>query len=304
MASVVSSKVEALGKRVVHFGDEMDFIPARIRQLLETDWVNADVRDCFLAKSEICRILRKNPADWEMLDIVYYGASPRDGVSLSRADHWLSGSLSGQALRDRLKVVSSWTARYITKALEVDGRLTVLDLGAGPAPYALEALKAIPDCSERLSWRCVDLDQLSLDEGEKRAREHGFERVLEFKNMDFLSSRNAPEADDPRADFGLLVGILCGMSPAEAVSCLQKIKMFFRPGAELIVPTLLNQAFEEDPQTFRVLCNVLGWQLKPKSLDEVREVFVTAGYIVNDIFSEREGGNGQYAIVHAAIPQP
>jgi hypothetical protein len=299
---MMSAKVEALGKKIIHFGEEMDFFPERIRQLLESDWTNPEVLEFLLAASEICRILVKSPADFEMLELVYFGCSPRGNVASNGVDKWLAASLSGQALRDRLRVVSAWTAEHVMAALKEGQHFTVLDLGAGPAPYAFETLQGIaPQALKDLKWKCVDIDAFALAEGAKRARQQGLDGVLEFKRMDFLSLRNAPDSDDTKADFGLLVGILCGMTPEEAVSCLIKIKPFFRSGAELIVPTLLNRAFEEDARVFRVLCNVLGWQLKPKSLDEVREVFVSADYHVNSIFSERADGNGQYAIVHATI---
>jgi hypothetical protein len=98
-----------------------------------------------------------------------------------------------------------------------------------------------------------------------------------------------------------LIGILCGMTEETAVDCLEKIKPHFKPGAEILAATLLVNSFEEDPAVFQVLCNILGWQLRPKTFDEVKAVFQTAGYQILSIFTERENGDGEYAIVHAKI---
>jgi hypothetical protein len=91
------------------------------------------------------------------------------------------------------------------------------------------------------------------------------------------------------------------MTEEVAVDCLQKIKPHFKQGAEILAATLLVKSFEEEPTVFRVLCNILGWQLKPKTLDEVKAIFKTAGYDIISVITERENGDGEYAIVHARI---
>jgi hypothetical protein len=83
---------------------------------------------------------------------------------------------------------------------------------------------------------------------------------------------------------------------------LRKVQPHFKPGGELIAATLLTKSFEEDPQSFRIYCNVLNWQLRPKTLDEVKGVFDSAGWKIRGISSERAGGQGQYAIVRAQLP--
>jgi hypothetical protein len=150
-------------------------------------------------------------------------------------------------------------------------------------------------------WDCVELDKYALTLGEIRAREQELQHIVKFRQANFMSGGSYPTQENRRADFGLLIGILCGMTGETAVDCLRKIKPHFRPGAEILAATLLANSFEDDPAVFRVLCNLLGWELRPKTIDEVKAVFQTAGYRILSIFTERENGDGEYAIVHARI---
>ncbi len=291
-----NKKVEELGRLKLDFSS-VTCLPTEIRQLLESDWKNPAVLDFFLEQSEVCRVLYKNPADFEMLEVAYFGKSLRGQVVSNGIDEWLRKSLSGQALRDRLKVVSAWMASLVQS--QNGHKVTILDLGAGPGPYAFEALKGLSLAS--IHWRCADIDKLALETGAKRARRLGLSDVVIFEQLDFLSSKGYPTDECQKADFALMIGILCGMSPEQAVGALQKIRPHFRSGAEIMAATLLDKAFQEDPLAFRIFCNVLGWQLRPKSLLEVKEVFSAAGYRIKQVFSERDDGKGQYAIVHAVM---
>ena len=298
-----SEKVEELGRNQGVSFSGIDCIPEPIRQLLEKDWERHRVLKFFLESSEICRILHKNPADWEMLEITYFGKSVRGTANLNGLDTWLGNSLSGQALRNRLAVTSSLVVKLLENRLTAGGSIRVVDLGSGPGPYAIEVVGKLPKKLQRtLSWECIDLDQLALDLGEERVVEQGLERVINFHRANFMSRDSYPKSVADLAGFGLMVGILCSMTCEEAIQCLTKVKPHFRQGGELIAATLLEKSFREDAPIFRILCNVLGWQLRPKSMKEVEEVFRTAGYEIMGIHSERKDGDGQYAIVHAKLP--
>jgi hypothetical protein len=266
----------------------------------------ADPKDCndlevlrfLLTNSEISRILFKNPADFEMLEMVYFGVSIRTGLNGDCVDDWLSNSLPGQALRDRLAAVSSYLANHMNQMNNASPY--ILDLGAGPGPYAFTTLPQTKN-EKVVLWDCVDLDRYALAVGEIRAQEQNLQDIIQFRQSNFMSRGSYPSEENRRADLGVLVGILCGMTEEIAIDCLQKIKPHFKHGAEIVAATLLVKSFEEAPTVFRVLCNILGWQLKPKTLDEVRAIFKAAGYDIISILTEREDGNGEYAIIHARI---
>ena len=301
-AATMSEKICALGQQKILF-DDLPCFPKEIAYLLTTSWGDIRIFRHLLEISEICRVLYDCPASFEMLEMVYFGKPVRPGVMSNGIDDWLSNSLSGQALRDRLEVISDFMSKIIRVRL-TNGRkkMRVLDLGSGPGPYAFKSIDKAGVSTSGLLWECLDLSRFALKIGEIRAMDSGLEDVVTFCEADFLSRASYPIVDENRFDFGLMIGILCGMTPEQAVTCLNKIVPFFRPCAELVVATLLEKSFEEDERVFRVLCNTLGWQLQPKSLDDVRSIFKVAGYEIKRIFSERRGGNGQYAIVHAVVP--
>jgi|GEM_PF-5396028 len=251
-----------------------------------------------LRLSQICRDLHYHGyGTWRFLDYVYGIVEAK----LGGVDAKLSGSLSGQALRDRLEFVSRLAANWLRDRLVTD-TVRVIDFGAGPAPYAIEAIKQLPpDLRPRLLWNCLDLDGEAMRIGEERAREEGFKRYIHLHEADFLASKSYPTDDRELADFGLMIGILCGMTPEQSVRCLQKVKPYFKPKGELVAATLLQRAFDEDQDTFRVLCGYLGWQLRPKTEEKVMDIFQNAGWEIIQILSERPGGKGQYAVVHARI---
>jgi SAM-dependent methyltransferase len=290
----VSEQIADLGRQAISFAN-IEVIPAEIRNLLENDWKNPKALDFFINNSEICRILFKNPADFEMLEIIYFGKSVRGKTN--GVDNFFYESLSGQALRDRLRVVSDMTANWLLNKQNI----RVIDFGAGPAPYAIETVKKLQGQVNNLLWRCLDLDRLAIAIGRDRVREHKLDNVITFDVANFMSRDFYPESPNEQADFGLMIGILCGMTCEEATNCLQKVQPHFKKGGEIIAATLLKQSFEEDPQNFRILCNVLDWQLRPKTIPEVRGVFENAGWKILNVSSERADGNGQYAIVHAQL---
>jgi hypothetical protein len=247
-------------------------------------------------KSVICRILKANPASNEMLEIVY----PYEvGLKLT-VDDCLALGLSGQALRDRLAFCSKWMADYWLS--RVNGqKMTVVDLGGGSGRYGIEAIKLAclsPDVfKKRFRWICLDRDPEALRVGHILTNEAGVRSAFKFVPGNFFEP---PTDSNDQGDLGVLIGVLCGMTPDEAIMCLKRIKTHMKPGAELLAATLKTQAFIEDPYTFRVLSNVLGWYLKPKTVDQVVEVFEKAGWEVNQVLSERNDGRpGQYAIVQA-----
>jgi hypothetical protein len=295
----MNTRVSELAQKQIDFSKVTCF-PAEIQAKLgdPRTFQDPDVLHFLLSNSEVCRVLYKNPADFEMLEMAYFGTCIRSGSWMNGVDHWLIGSLPGKALRDRLTAVSVWLADHLRPIN--NGRLHILDLGAGPGPYAFATLTLTNNKGVSL-WDCIDADRYGLAIGEVRARESGLQHLVKFRQTNFMSKGSYPMSDSQRADFGLLIGILCGMTEEVAVDCLQKIKPHFKPGAEILAATLLVKSFQEEPTVFRILCNILGWPLRPKTLEEVMAIFKSAGYEILSIFTERDNGDGEYAIVHARI---
>lgn len=283
----MSEQVEALAQKYVDFAG-VDCLPEDIRDKLANPMTFADpsVLAYTTAHSKIAEILHANPASDAMLRIVY---PDTNGHPLTEGlDRFLSRSLSGQALRDRLDVCSQWLADHF-----VQHRKLVVDLGGGSGSYAFEALRRKGQPPPRFQWDILDIDLEAVVVAQLVARGAGLESVVTARQGNFMKDIGPP------ADYAVMIGVLCGMDKATAVAVLKRAKAHLKPGGELLAATLLMSAFREDPRTFRILCNVGGWQLRPKEPSEVQQIFEDAGWHIISTMSERSGGDGQYAIVHA-----
>jgi hypothetical protein len=291
--TVLSEQVKEHGKKILDFRG-IDCLPPRIQELLgdpltlDSPEKLQEVLSFTTSNSEIAKILHNNPASDAMLRIVY---PDFNGHPLTQGlDHFLSHSLSGQALRDRLQFCSSWIAEKF-----IQSHRRVIDLGGGSGSYAFEAFRIKGVVQEGFCWDCVDLDSSAIQIGQDRATSANLQNSIIFRQGNFMSDKSI----EILADYGVLIGVLCGMDKETACTCLQRSRAHLKSGGEIFAATLLKQSFDEDPLTFRILCNVDGWQLRPKTKEDVKEVFISAGYKIIDIYSERPSGNGQYAIVHA-----
>lgn len=289
----LSEQVKELGNRQLDFSTA-GCLPPRIQGLLgdpkklEVQAYLQEVLDYITSHSEIAKILHNNPASDAMLRIVYpdlNGHHCTEGL-----DCFLSRSLSGQALRDRLNFCSLWIAE---KFILPNKR--VIDLGGGSGSYAFEALKLKGLVPNNFVWDCLDLDSIAIEVGIERSSLANLEDSVVFRHGNFMSEKSVGIL----SDYAVLIGVLCGMDKLTAINCLERSKSHLKEGGEIFAATLLQRSFEEDPHTFRILCNVGGWQLRPKTIEQVKEIFTIAGYTILSIHSERPSGAGQYAIVHA-----
>lgn len=293
-ADKMVERTEEVAKLHLDFS-KISCIPAEIEEMVGDPRRFHDLRvlQFFLENSEISRILYKNSADFEMLERVYFGSSIRTGKGNNGVDEWLSSSLPGQALRDRLRVTTDWLAKWLSPLLDQNGgQFRLIDFGSGPGPYALQTIRKMGRTD--LHWDCIDIDRLALAIGSIRAKYAGLQNVVTFRNANFM--RVFP-TEEGKGNFGMMIGILCGMRKEEAINCLQTTREHLKPGSELLVATLLTKSFEEAPHVFRVLCNVLGWSLRPKTIPEVEEIFSLSGMKILDLLQERK--DGEYAIVRA-----
>lgn len=285
----VSPQVAALGKLKVDFS-QVDGLPPLIRELISdpATFLDPRVLEYTRTNSVLAEILRTNPASDQFLRIVYTDANWRPLTYC--LDRLISRSLSVQAVRDRLKFCSEWLAEHF-----VHSGARVVDLGGGSGSYAFEALRIKGTVPSGFVWDVLDLDQEALDIASAKAHDLGLSSVITVNHGNFLNGMSTIPAD-----YIVLIGVLCGMSHTTGCAVLSRIKRHIRPRGEIFAATLLQQAFDEDPRTFRIVCNVGGWMLRPKSMDQVLELFECSGWDVLSVESERSGGlPGQYAIVHA-----
>lgn len=314
-------RYEELSERVLDFSEETAF-PVWIRlELSKQGPYSREVVE-FLQKNGLVfhEIAVGNPASDKICRAMYSGGF----LGWGPLDDWIGNKGQGvekewtscmQALINRLQVVSEWLAAFITrKYLEKkkdDGRFTIKDLGAGSGSYAFKTLDILRVQGvvplEWVDWQCVDISDEAVAFGMARAQEDGYIKSVSFGKVNFLSSSSYSASDSERADLIVLVGVLCGMTPADAVRCLDRIKPHSKVGGTLLITTLSALTFEENSRVCQVLVK-LGWPLKPKTVDEVRDVVAAAKWTSQWVGSERRDLHsgkevpGEYIMVHAKLP--
>ncbi|MBW2116726.1 MAG: hypothetical protein JRF53_07945 [Deltaproteobacteria bacterium] len=70
-------------------------------------------------------------------------------------------------------------------------------------------------------------------------------------------------------DYGLLIGILCGLTYPEKVGLLKDIKPHFKPGAKLMAASLLDEMVKEDLLCAYILRETTGWGLQSPQFGEL-----------------------------------
>lgn len=285
-----NEQVRVLGRQKIDFSN-VSCLPLNIQKLIAdpNTFSHPDVLAYTISHSIIAKILHENPASDRMLQIVY--PDSHNNPLTKGLDYLLSQSLSGQALRDRLEVCSKWLAKNFIKS----GK-SIVDMGGGSGSYIFRALKDI-NVPQKFYWEVIDTDDEAVHICRQQAVEKGLNDSVSARKDNFLSNSSVRK----KFDYAVLIGILCGMTRKMTINCLQKIKIHLKPGAELLIATLSQQAFKEDPQTFRILCNVGGWQLRPKTVQEIIEMCKEAGWTVQEVMSERKKAPGQYVILHAKL---
>ncbi|HRY60351.1 MAG TPA: class I SAM-dependent methyltransferase [Patescibacteria group bacterium] len=281
----------------------VECFPERIRrELSSTEPYDEDLIKFFKQNSPVAGEIATNPASDFITRTVYASTLPQMPPRYS-IDDLLVYSPGGRALFNRLPAASKILAKWITEHESCD----IVDLGGGSGSYAfktieiLSKMKGFNSIVKRISWTSVDIDSGAIELGKARSKADGLTGQVFFEEGNFMSKK-FPTID---ADLVVLIGVLCGMTPEVAVTCLEKVRRFIETrNGEIYAATLLTRSFEEDPICFRIFAK-LGWHLKPKTEEEVRKVFNDAGYEIIDIHSERDTETervpGQYAIVRARL---
>jgi len=259
--------------------DEMELIrrlpESMSRMLVETFLFHRDLNvlerkslsKYFRKNSYISRVLMENPSTFRMLEAVY-----DNNVDQNNAiDIYLSNSLSGQALRDRLSAVTD----IVRKMVAGDRKnKKIANLGSGPGYDTITVAKNNP----MVSAVCIDTDRDALTRGAHLAK------VRNVNNIEFIESSLMSLSFKNEIDIGVMIGILCGLEKRNCVIVLKKVKKYFRPGGKLIVSNISTTARYGDPFMAYLLENVIGWKLVYKTTGFLREMIEEAGYKWDGVF--------------------
>lgn len=234
--------------------------------------------DYFQTESEIIPALTENPGTFTMLERMYH-LQPVKGVI---DNYFLLSKAGGQALRNRYEVVTRHSSSVIEDMLKQQDECLIVDFGSGPGRNMIDLLTNRPDFRKGISVDCVDIDRKALGWGSRlvKLKDLGDIRFIEA-NMMKLNGRYHKDID-----YGLLVGVLCGMDHRSRVVLLKSLRRYFRPGGTLVAAALLDEMAKKDLLCAFILRETASWQLKFRPLGELRQAFEEAGWIYQGYFQE------------------
>lgn len=232
----------------------------------------------FQNNSEIIPALRKNPGTFTMLERMYH-FKPVEGVI---DNYFLQCKAGGQALKNRYDEVTARSCQIIREILKSQESCLIVDFGSGPGRNAIDIVKKIKDVGGRIRINCIDSDKEAINKGEELANKEKIKQISFIEsNMAKLNRRYSKNID-----FGLLIGVLCGMEFKERVVLLKILKRYFKSGGRIIAAALLDSMAEEDLLCAYILRETAGWELQYRPLGELKKIFELAGWKYDNYFQE------------------
>ncbi|HCX27738.1 MAG TPA: hypothetical protein DHI91_01190 [Candidatus Portnoybacteria bacterium] len=171
---------------------------------------------------------------------------------------------------------------HVNEVLANRDQCLMIDIGSGPGRNGIDMCCQHPEFSGQIQIDCIDIDPDAIIKGRELEDEFGIKQVgFVQKSMTRLHRRYPGNVD-----YGLLIGILCGLTRGERVGLLSVIKPYFRKGAKLMAASLLEQMAIEDLLCSYILRETAGWELQYPPLGELKGVFEEAGWKYEGYFQE------------------
>lgn len=228
------------------------------------------VVDYFQTNSQIIPALTANPGTFTMLEKMYH-FEPVEGII---DKYFLRCRSGGQALRNRYNAITEIACQHVMAIIAEIGNCLMIDIGSGPGRNVIDIIRRHPELNGSFHADCIDIDPVAISKGQELIALHGI-RQVEFisKSMTRLQGRYKGNVD-----YGILIGILCGLVHKERVDLLRSLKSYFKPGAKLVAASLLEKMADEDLLCAYILRETTGWGLQYPPLGNLKEVFEEAGW--------------------------
>lgn len=262
-------------------------LPREIAEMLRDGFLNGafaenipgwdKVVNYFMTNSRIIPALAENPGTFTMLEKIYRFEPVRGTI-----DNYFLQCKSGVSLHSRYKIVTAKASEHITEIAANQGHCLMIDIGSGPGRNGIDICYQHPELNGSVKIDCIDIDPEAIIKGKSLVAERGIKHV-EFvqKSMTKLSAHYPGNVD-----YGLLIGILCGLTRPERVKLLSDIRPYFRKGARLVAASLGEQMAVDDLLCGYILRETTGWGLQYTRLGELKKVFEEAGWIYAEYFLE------------------
>jgi len=236
------------------------------------------VVEYFRANSRIIPALTENPGTYSMLEKMYHFEEVWGPIDI----YFKMSKAGGQALRNRYDAVNNYAIAHINEVLAKQNHCLVIDVGSGPGRNGIDMCLHNPIYRKRVKFDCIDIDPLAVKLGEKLVLKHKLANFSFIRTS--MTKLNGRYPDN--VDYGLLIGILCGLTRPERIGLLRKLKPYFRKGARLMAASLSEEMAQEDLLCAYILRETTGWGLQYPPLGELREVFEEAGWKYEGYFQD------------------
>lgn len=231
-----------------------------------------EVIEYCLAQSEILPELKKFPGTYTMLERMY----GFEKVINYPIDVYFTKSLPAfPTLSSRYRTVNEIAKNYVKGIVNIQGDCLMIDIGSGPGRNGIDLLVYNPELKDKVKIENIEIDPSAIQKGNQLIGEHRLTKNIEFvpTSMTRLGRRY-----NQTVDFGLLIGILCGLTFEERVGLLKIIKPYFKSGGILVAAGLLDKMLELDLFCSFILKETADWSLQYPPLGELEKAMREAGY--------------------------
>ncbi|MBU4217205.1 class I SAM-dependent methyltransferase [Candidatus Parcubacteria bacterium] len=237
------------------------------------------VIDFFKQNSTIIPALAEYPGTFTMLEKMYQFEDVTHPVDV----FFSKSGPGGISLKSRYNLVNEMMVQHVREILKQQEKCLVLDLGSGPGRNCIDVTLSNPDFADRVEFHCIDTDPEAISYGQKLVEQHG------LKNIKFVAKSMARLHRDYKGtvDYGLIIGVLCGLNTQERTGLLKLVKPYFRPGARVIGAGLLDRMLDLDLLCSYILREVAGWILQHPPIGIVQDAYEGAGYMYEGYVQEQ-----------------
>jgi len=266
----------------------LESLPKKVRKILVDGFLSGThganipnwhiVSDYFRKNSQIIPALIVNPGTYTMLERMYHCQT-----ASAKIDQYFKMSIAGgQALFNRYQAINSHGIKHVNKVLQKQEECLMIDIGSGPGRNGIDMCVRSPIFRKRLKIECIDIDAEAIEKGEALVEHFNFQNIT-FLNKSMMKLNGRYGAG---VDYGLLIGVLCGMVREDRVSLLRALKPYFKPGAKMVAASLLERMAQVDLLCAYILRETTGWGLKYTPPGELKKVFEEAGWIYKGFFQD------------------
>ena len=235
------------------------------------------VIDYFQNNSEIIPTLTANPGTYTMLERMYHVQPVKGEID----NYFLMSVAGGQALKNRYDIVNNYAVALVSKILEVQDECLMVDIGSGPGRNGIDVSKRNLEFPSRLKIECIEIDKDAIDKGEELIEKSQL-RNISFVRQSMVRLNGRYEN---KVDFGLNIGVVCGLPYKDRVRLLKNHLSWFRPGGKLIVAGLTERMAQNDLLCAYILRETTGWCLQFRPEGELKQAALEAGWKIVRNFS-------------------